>query len=221
MKKRLWIVRWSWYLVIMAVFALCDPAFSAPVIHYQFEAEIDFFSGDSYGDFWEVGHPITGSFYYELGTYDYNSRSDMFQSSSSYGTFGYQYHYKDKTFTAPYAAAVLTNDMTHNKDRFDIGDIDTGHYTQTTFDFGDVRLSATIRLIDDTLTAFDNANTLPVGPMDLSQFTRTSISIIGYGDQGILFNTSAHLTDLTLIPEPATVALLGLGAFVLRVRKSR
>lgn len=211
------------FLAVLLSFVVCPYALSGQIMEYEFKARINQIQVCSYDGFWEDHIPITGSFYYETNTYDFNTNPDLYQSSPYYGQFGLEYSYKGESFKSTSTWVALANDMTSNKDRFNIGD--WGKATETSYDFDTEYLTSYILLVDNSLTVFDSADSCPVQPLSLADFDYNSFVITRSVTPGHFtaedkeFAVWAELTELTYVPEPATALLFSMGGLALLTRR--
>jgi len=165
------------------------------------------------------------------GYYIYDSETPNSDSQPLYNGL-YQYS------NAPYGMSVVIGDLTfetNNSDAdFEIA-ISNNFYgashdyygitSDNNYSVGDLTIDSLHWQLDDySGTALTNTD-LPLDALDLLKWQTNRLSIMGgrypfpSESEKTLFGINGHITDVWLIPEPATFLLLGLGGWFLRTRK--
>jgi hypothetical protein len=191
------------------------------------------FSGlvDSVGDEYNLlegavqsGNSISGFYIYDSDTPD---------SESDNVNFGFYEHW-----TSPYGMTIMIGDLTFQTDStnvdFAIGLRDNYNssadfYTVTSLNNLELDDGLSIDTLhwqlDDHLGTALSSDILPLTPPDLSKWQTNALSIMGGSypfpspGEKTLFDIDGHVTDVWLVPELATLLLLGLGGLLLRKRR--
>lgn len=164
------------------------------------------------------------------GFYIYNS--DTPDSEPDNENLGFYEHW-----TSPFGMTVTIGDLTFQTDSTNV-DFAIGLYDNynSSADFCAVTSLNNLDLddglsidglhwqLDDPNGTALSSDILPLTPPDLSKWQGNALSISGgmypFPSPGekTLFGINGHVTDVWLVPEPATLLLLGLGGFLLRKR---
>jgi hypothetical protein len=159
------------------------------------------------------------------GSYLYDSDAPDRNPSATLGAYRY--------FEAPYGISLTTGPFTFRTDStnpdFLIG-IDNYTYGSDTYSFisynnlplpNGVEVEHIFWQLDDYAGTALSSDALLLGAPDLSDWSHPSELMITFGPQEIS-RIGAEVLSVQLVPEPATVLLLGLGGFVLvRITRKR
>lgn len=192
-------------ILLTCLLAAAEQA-SAAIMRWEFAGVInglhdpaDFFEGNL-----QVGDPFTGYYVFDSNTPDSQindpARGEYISEYASMSaTFG------GKTFSDSGISCAISV-INGNRDHFYLRAIDVlfnGSYSG----------SLSISLYDDEATVF-NSDNLPTGPVDLLAFEERTFGMLGglppYNDVKV-FGT---VTSMILVPEPGSILLLSIGAFL-------
>ena len=203
--------------ILLAFMFAGIPVARATTIEIGLSAEVSYIDdGGLLEGLLNIGDVVTGRYSYDSETPDTNPSN----------TAGIYWHYE-----FPCGIVLSAGEYTFETDpgniifRIGIGDGDDGHDTYSLISYSNLPLSNDVEVfsiwwqLNDYSQMALSSDALPLGPPILEDWEYDWGLRIELGPKGDTMVT-ADVTSVWLIPEPATVLLLGLGALaLLRMRR--
>lgn len=228
MGKRIWNI-----LLMLVVFLILVCPVSAAIITVQVEGVVDLVNtqgGFALDGSVSLGSAITGFCTYDTDTADqvpseYSGRYSLISISMSIGNYTFT-HDPMSSISAFFEVSTVGNSYKAYSytPRFD-GTVYLDGIPKTFEDFSWTTFGLKLMYLATTLHEYFPTDALPDVDSfpDLSIFDRNKFIGVGTDEAGPGFVMDGRITSLTVIPEPATLFLLGLGGLVLlrRPRSSK
>jgi hypothetical protein len=202
-------MRW---FVCAAFLLLASPA-AAATITVSFSGTIDFVPSQIASGPFEAGDPVSGSFQIDSATPDGDAEPTEGSYEGAVSNLSFE--------IGGYSGAGAGENELHMRDGE--GFVVDNFFVQSDFGGPDVAgfppFHFLVNLGDTDNTVF-TSDAIPAS-LDLAEFEIASV-ILGFLDGNSVYNVDASITSLTYtVPEPASFALLALGASALTARRRR
>jgi hypothetical protein len=188
---------------------------------YKFSGTIDYREGNSHGGFFNVGTPVTGWYCFNTNSPDFNPNTKLIQTYSIGNPYGFKIVINGITFSTDNASMLFSNDNS-GEDRYQVNATGLPLTPSGSFSGSENmnNISGTLMLVDNSQRYFPGSEVfVPMTTPSLSQFDYTKIRFSADISSTWDLYFTAQITELTAIPEPGTILLLGLGAALLRRKK--
>lgn len=206
--------RWRIAIFELGILLLYGGLAQAKSTTIQFDGNVTFIGGyDAPSTMIQAGDTFIGTYTYESSTID--SGEGMYLHNSPYGIDillgGFEFK-TSPSHVGQFSVRVKDNDANYYgklSDSYGVRSYDNSPLSNG------VEISSISFGLSDSTHATLSSNALPLIAPVLSDWDATSLQIYGIGNS---LSIQGAITHVVLVPEPATLLLLGLGGLVLRKR---